>query len=373
MSFIQEISINGFKSIKTLKEFKLRPLNVLVGLNGTGKSNLISFFKMINELVDQRLQVWTAKQGDADRVLTFGSKETEELSFAIRFTSSSGYTNGYDATLQPTASGGFVFTKENLFFDGPFYGVTRPNLGDGHKESQLQLEKRTGTSQTIASFCYEAISSWTSYHFHDTSETSGVKRACSLHDNEYLRPDASNLAAYLYKLKEEQGAIYDQVCQIIQLCIPFFDDFVLNPQMLPTEEERIRLLWRQKESDYSLWPSQLSDGSLRFICLVSALVQPTPPPVIIIDEPELGLHPYAITLLASLLKSASAESQIIIATQSVQLIDEFSIDDLVVVEKSDGLSVFNRYDEGKFQSWLCEYSLGEIWEKNILSGGSANE
>ena len=176
------------------------------------------------------------------------------------------------------------------------------------------------------------------------------------------------MAAFLYRLKQEAQSEFQQICKTIQLAIPFFDDFVLKPQTLPSEEQQIRLLWKQKDSDYALWPSQLSDGSIRFMCLVTALLQPNPPSTIIIDEPELGLHPFAITLLGGLLRSASTRMQIIVSTQSVPLLNEFSIDDLIVVEREEDVSVFKRLDEDEFSKWLEDYSVGELWEKNILGG-----
>ncbi|WP_295401846.1 AAA family ATPase [uncultured Thiocystis sp.] len=189
-----------------------------------------------------------------------------------------------------------------------------------------------------------------------------------MQDNASLRPDASNLAAFLYRLTAEAPEVYAQIRKTIRLAIPFFDDFVLNPRALPTGEEQIALLWQQQGSDYRLWPSQLSDGSIRFICLVTALLQPDPPSTIIIDEPELGLHPSAITLLGSLLRSASTRMQVIVSTQSVPLVDEFSIADLIIAEREQGATIFRHLDEIELQRWLEDYSVGELWEKNILGG-----
>ena len=220
----------------------------------------------------------------------------------------------------------------------------------------------------VTAFCYAAISSWRVYHFHDTSDTAGVKRLGSLQDNIYLRSDASNLAAFLFKLKADYPEVYQQIIKVIRLALPYFADFVLNPQTLSSGEEQIRLLWQQNDSDYPLWPSQLSDGSLRFICLVTALMQPLPPSTIIIDEPELGLHPYAITLLGGLLRSAATRMQVIISTQSVTLLNEFQLDDLIIVERKDGASTFRRMNSADYSQWLEEYSVGELWEKNILGG-----
>ncbi|WP_397600755.1 AAA family ATPase [Silvanigrella sp.] len=360
---IKSLTIRGFKSIKKLDEFHLNQLNILIGANGAGKSNFVSYFKLLSELVEKRLQSWTSEQGEADRIISFGVKETKQIESSIRFAD-----NGYDFVITPTVDGGFVFEKEQLYFDGPLFGITRPNLGTGHKESKLKEEVKAGNSKKVALHCFNAISKWKVYHFHDTTDTAAVKRKGSLHDNDYLRSDASNLAAFLYKLKKQHSEIYELICKNIRLAIPFFDDFVLKPQILSTEEELINLVWKQKDSDYPLWPSQLSDGSIRFICLVTVLLQPDPPATIIIDEPELGLHPFAITLLGALLRSASTRMQVIVSTQSVPLLNEFTIEDLIVVERDNGNSIFKRLNEDDFSSWLENYSVGELWEKNILGG-----
>ncbi|MEZ8025429.1 AAA family ATPase [Vibrio sp. 1F255] len=363
MSKIDRLTIKGFKSIRDLDKLQLNKLNVLIGANGVGKSNFVSYFRMLHELVEGRLQVWTSKQGGADRIVSYGVKETESLQTVIRFGD-----NGYLAELSPTAEDAFTFTKEQLYFDGPYYGVTKPDLGSGHKESNLKKEMSGGTSASVASFCYAAISGWKVFHFHDTSDTAAVKRVGAVHDNESLRSDAANLTAYLFKLQRDNPEVYAQICKTVRLAVPFFDDFVLKPTQLSSGEEQIRLLWKQSDSDYPLWPSQLSDGSLRFICLVTALLQPNPPSTIIIDEPELGLHPYAITLLGALLRSASKRMQVIVSTQSVPLLNEFDLADLIVVERDNGASTFKRLDAEKFESWLDDYSVGELWEKNIIGG-----
>jgi predicted ATPase len=360
---IEKLTIKGFKSIKNMQKLPLHRLNVLIGANGVGKSNFVSYFSMLGEMADQRLQVWTKKQGGADRILSFGIKETSKIESFVEFG-----LNGYRFTLEPTAEGGFTFEKESLFFKGPYYGPTWDNLGSGHSEALIKDKYEKGSKRSIADYVYSSIASWKVFHFHDTSETAGVKRLSSLHDNEYLRQDASNLPAYLFRMRDEHPDVYEKIRKVVRLAIPFFDDFVLKPQRLSTEEEQIRLLWRQKDSDYSLWPSQLSDGSIRFICLATVLLQPDPPSTIIIDEPELGLHPYAITLLGALLRSASERMQIVVSTQSVPLLNEFSIDDLIVVEREEGASVFRRCDEDEFENWLKDYSIGELWEKNILGG-----
>jgi len=415
---IERLTIRGFKSIRALEAFPLRDLNVLIGANGAGKSNFVSYFHMLREMIDGRLRRWTAKQGTADRIVFFGVQETVRIESSIEFRRSlknqeinARNTNDkrivftdvwgknkvfleldeditvgdtpshlddndtYAFHLETIADGRFIFFNEGLLFSYSDQENYQISLGDDHQESRLKETHRrlkyTSTDAAISdaiSRCYNSMLRCQVYHFHDTSETAGMRRIGAVHDNAYLRPDGSNLAAFLYRLSEEHPNIYQRIRTTINLAMPFFEDFVFQPRTLPTEEQLINLQWRQKDSDYPFWPSQLSDGSIRFICLVTALLQPDPPATIIIDEPELGLHPYAITMLGSLLQLASTTTQVIIATQSVSLVDQFDIEDLIIVERRDGESVFSRPNEEDFNIWLEEYSVGELWEKNVLGG-----
>ncbi len=359
---INSLTIKGFKSIKEMKSLKLSSgINILIGSNGAGKSNFVSYFRMLSEMAQGRLQNWVSRQGGADRILSFGLKETMSIESVVKFN-----LNQYTFELVPNVDGGMIFEKEEVYFDGPKRGAKNYPMGSGHKESQLNNTKEYWYS--AFPFTLDAISKWKVFHFHDTSDTAGVKRELPVHDNEYLRADARNLAAYLYKVRESNFELYEEIRDIVRLAIPFFDDFILKPRMLETGEELINLQWRQHNSDYPLWPSQLSDGSIRFICLATALLQMETPETIIIDEPELGLHPYAITLLGALLNSASKRMQVIVSTQSVPLVNEFSIDDLILVEREDDATVFKRVEEDDFTLWLEDYSPGELWQKNILGG-----
>jgi len=360
---IKKLSIKGFKSIKNLENFPMRDLNVLIGPNGSGKSNFISYFSMMKELLNGRLQFWTAKQGDADRVVGFGLGETDSVESEVGFQFGS-----YKFRIEATAAKKFSFAEENLSSADTKLskGVL---LGTGHDESMLKKGMSKKTEEPLIQPIWDAMSSWRVYHFHNTSDRAPIKRGGNPYDDEYLRSDGENLAAFLYMLSKHEPGIYSQVCDTIKLAIPFFESFVLKPEELKNGESSISLFWRQKESDYILWPHQLSDGSIRFISLVTALLQPNPPSTIIIDEPEIGLHPYAITLLAALLQSASTRMQVIVSTQSVNLINEFSIDDLVIVERENGETVFKREEEEKFKMWLEDYAAGDLWEKNVISGG----
>ena len=216
-------------------------------------------------------------------------------------------------------------------------------------------------------YVFEALSSWVVYHFDDTSATAGVRRQGAINDNELLWADASNLAAFLYSIQETYPGQYEKIRDVVRLAAPFFDDFKLRP--VTRNPELIQLEWLQKGSNYPFRPSQLSDGTLRFMCLATALLQPVSPSTMLFDEPELGLHPYALTLLANLLQQAAkSHRQVIVSTQSAPLLNEFAPEDVIVVERTEDESTFQRLDSNDLPEWLQEYSLGELWQKNVLGG-----
>ena len=219
---------------------------------------------------------------------------------------------------------------------------------------------------------YESISSWKIYHFHDRSETAAMRHAEIVQDNKTLRFDASNIAPFLRRLKKRDEETYQEILQSCKLVIPYLDDFLLDVESFGLKK-KVALSWRAKGSDYPMQPYHFSDGSIRFICLATALLQPDPPSSLIIDEPELGLHPAAISILAELIQNASKRTQLIVATQSPALIDNFSVEDVVVVNRKNGASTFERLNEEDYRAWLESYSVGELWSKNVISGGPVYE
>jgi predicted ATPase len=364
---IKKLTIEGFKSIRKLEDFQLSPLNVLIGANGAGKSNFVGFFRLLREMIEQRLQVALAtSEGGADGCLFLGPKITERFLAKLYFAK-----NGYEFSLLPTPDNRLVFSDETTVFFGNFTKDRLP-LGSGHFEARLKDHKddpgRWGASRGVPSYVFDAISSWVVYHFHDTSLNSAVRRARALNDNSTLRQNAENLAPFLYRIEQTYPGHYSRIRDVVRLAAPFFDDFKLRP--MPTSPDMIQLEWQQTGSDYPFRANQLSDGTLRFICMATALLQPNPPPTALFDEPELGLHPFALTVLGNLFKQ-SAEPygrQIIISTQSAQLLNEFEPTDVVVVERTDGESTFRRLEPADLSEWLEDYTLGELWLKNLLGG-----
>jgi len=368
MAKLNHISIKGFKSLRDVS-LDLRPLNVLVGVNGAGKSNLIAFFKLINEMIGGRLQAFIASTGRAQSLLHFGPKVTPHVEAELQFEADKG-TDTYSMRLFHAAGDTLVFAEEKLkFLPSVRQGTPKElNLGVGHQETRVRDEADSG-EQMARIFRY-LLGQCRVFHFHDTSSTAKIRGYCYVGDDRWLMPDAGNLAAILHRLRNtENSPAFGRILSLIRRIAPFFEDFELEPTG-PGDKEII-LNWRQKDSDQIFGPHQLSDGTLRAMALVTLLEQPVNdlPNVIIVDEPELGLHPSAQIVIAELLKKTSHHSQIVVATQSAGLLDTFEADDIVVVERGTKESQFSRPDSARLQEWLDEYSIGQLWEKNVLGAG----
>ncbi len=364
---LDRLTIKGFKSIKELVDFELTDLNVIVGGNGAGKSNLISFFRMLRALIDNHLNRFTRDNGGASDFLYNGRKVTEMMEFEMLFGQ-----RGFKFNLVPTPSDSFAIEDEARWY---MYGASGWWILGDNNEGLSRLVQEVKEDRVSAKYSrpvYEAIASWQIYHFHDTSSTAAMRRYEIVEDNKALRTDASNIGPFLLTIKTKHEKEYSDILNAIRLVMPFFDDFILEPRESGAKTE-VNISWMQKGSDYPMQPYHLSDGSIRFICLATALLQPNPPSTIIIDEPELGLHPAAIVILAELIRVASKRTQVIVATQSPALIDQFGIEDIIVVNRENGASTFKRLKEQDFSEWLKNYSVGELWTKNVIVGGPVYE
>ncbi len=340
MSTLTSIAIKGFKSFGDETEVSLRQLNVLIGANGSGKSNFLDAFAFLQAVSSGKLNRYVDRAGGADQVLHFGSRTTEELSMRAMFADSDWYE------LRFMYGGG-----DHLFVGNP----RLPDMGERRRKTVDRLD------------------TWRCYHFLDTSLHSPMKKTCKVDDNRFLRSDGANLAAFLYLLRMKYGRAYGDIRNAVQLVAPFFDDFLLEPRRL--EPDSIRLLWKHRMSDDHFDASSLSDGTLRFMALAALLLQPKElrPTVVVIDEPELGLHPFAIAALASMLRVASGETQVVLSTQSSALLDRFEPEDILVADRAGGQTRIRGLEEQRLRGWLDDYSLGQLWEKNELGGRPAHE
>ena len=373
MARLDFISISGFKSIGSEQQLSLGDVTVCLGANGAGKSNLISFFRMLNYMTTDGLQNFIAKNGMANAILHFGPAFTKTISFKLNF-SDKDWKDIYIADLTFGMPDSIFISGEQIVAQQD--GRPRPIRGflqsAGRYESALN-----GTSfenKAIKNSCRvlnTMLSKCRVFQFHDTSESSRLRNSCYIEDGKFLKSDAGNLPAFLYAMKINSPKYYQRIIEHIKTVVPQFQDFVLEPSV--NNQQNILLNWiGEKGSEYLFGPHQLSDGSLRYMALTALLLQPkeTLPDMIVLDEPELGLHPAAIVSLAGMISIAKQNCQILLATQSPKLANQFSPDEIVVVnyDKNNHESVFKRLDSEKLKNWLQDYSIEELWEKNVIGG-----
>lgn len=370
---LNNIELKGYKSINN--EGQTLPINdditVLIGANGVGKSNLVSFFQLLNYAMTGSLQTYIGENGFADAFLYYGSKNTDCIKAKLRF-SDTDSSNEYAFRLAYAAGDSMIYTEETLTFMKN--GHKKPfklTLEAGKKESQLN-EAQQGTYKDTVKFFVNLLKNCRYFQFHDTTKEAKIRKKGYIGDNKFLRSNAGNLAAFLYGIKHQENGeqYYNRIVRYIRQVMPQFGDFIMEPSLI--DNDYISLDWREKDNDFIFGVNQISDGTLRFMALATLLLQPpkTIPSFIIIDEPELGLHPMAISILAGMIKKAAENAQVIIATQSSKLLDEFSYDKIVVIERDEQkrTSLFKKLDANQLKAWEEEYTMSELWDKNVIGG-----
>lgn len=363
---IEDISIKGFKSIKDLPSFNPRPINIFIGQNGAGKSNFISFFKFLSNMLSGtgNLQDYTSKQGGASTLLFDGPEVTPQVSGYLKLKTVSG-ANEYRFRLSHASGDAFVYTEEQFRFKSNMKLDDRDwyTLGVGHKESALINSEATGLTQgTVKKILQQLIT----YQFHNTTFNSPIRNNKSdLENGWFLEEDGRNLAAVLFELSQNQKPIYQKIISILQQIIPFFDDFLNVNQY-----GKSYLRWKEKNSPMNFVATQASDGMLRAMALITLLCLPPErlPAVMFLDEPELGLHPLAIKIISELIQGASEHCQIFIATQDADMLNEFEPEDVVVVTRNGRNSEYTHLATSNLAEWVGNYSLSDLWHQNIIGG-----
>ena len=365
---IKSITLRGFKTVRELVDFQPGPLSVFIGSNGAGKSNFISFFQMLSWSLASpgQLQEYVSRAGGASRILHDGPETTREIEAEMTLETGVG-ENQYAFRLVFASGDILIYTQERFRYSSKDLPgqASWQELDAGAREASLishsQTEGGNKTAPTILSLLRKIIV----HQFHNTSQTARIRTKWGKSDNYRLKEDAGNLAAVLLRLKEEHGRYYQRIVDHVRLVLPFFADFELVP-----EYGSVILGWREKGTDRVFSSSQAADGMLRVFALITLLLQPENdlPDVLILDEPELGLHPCAIKVVGDLLRGVSSKIQVFVATQSVSLLDCFDPGDVVVVDRRGRESCFRRQDAKALEAWLQEYSLSELWEKNVLGG-----
>lgn len=350
---MDSIEIKGYKSIKDAR-IELRPINVLIGANGSGKSNFLSFFEFLYYLYERKLTEYIALNGGEDKFLYNGAKVTEQMEANMSFDND---INGYSFTLKKGTEG-LVFSDEYLLFN------QKPsrNIAGFKEEANIKISDNFRKKYVLG-----YLKGLKKYHFHDTGKHSPFNKLSHIPiDTYFLYEKGDNLAAFLYNIQQNHQIVYNRIIKTVQSIAPYFSDFYFQPNT----EGYIRLLWQDKYSSTVYGTTDLSDGTIRFIALTTLFLQPNLPQTIIIDEPELGLHPFALSKLAGMIKSAASKgTQVIVATQSTDLLSHFEPEDIIAVDQQEGASVFNRLNQNELSIWLNDYSLGELWKRNIITEG----
>jgi predicted ATPase len=354
---MNRIDINGYKSIKELS-LKLRPINILIGANGSGKSNFLSFFDFLKQVCNRHLQEFVALKG-IDSFLHKGDKVTAEICTKLYFPS-----NAYSFTLKK-GEAGFIFTEEGMWYDNNPHWQNPVEIASFGTESVLRYQ-----TMPRADYIWDYLQQLAKYHFHDTGNNSPFNKESNIdNDKYYLYEDGRNLGAYLYNMQKEKPVVYNLIVKTVQSIAPYFSDFFFRPE----NNGNLKLRWRSKYSSTVYGVNDLSDGTIRFIALATLFLQLNLPETIIIDEPELGLHPAAIAKIAGLIKSVAAKKcQVIIATQSTDLVSYFEPEDIITVDRKNGESIFERLDSEKLKVWLEDYTIDDLWKRNIIETGQPN-
>ena len=362
---LEKITLKGFKTIQSLVDFEPRPLNVLIGPNGAGKSNFISFFRLMSWALSSpdKLSEYVGIQGGASKLLHDGPDRTREIETELTIRTEKGESQ-YGFRLVYAAGDTFIYADETYRFssrDRPTQAPWKPTV-PGHCGPQLlTLADTDRTARVIR----DILNKIKVFQFHNTSDTARIRNTWNVNDNRWLKEDAGNIAPELLRLKEDDGRCYHRIVDTIRLILPFFSDFELEPR-----HDSILLQWRERDTDQVFSVSQASDGMLRVVALVTLLLLPERdlPDVLILDEPELGLHPYAINVVGGLIRALSDKIQVIVATQSMPFVDCFDPSDIVIVDRENRSTTFRQLNEKDLEEWLDDYSLSELWEKNVLGG-----
>ena len=376
-TFIDQVRIQGFRSLADVEFLGIPKAAVLIGANGSGKSNFIRFFQMLSWMLGpRRLGEFVAMQGGADDQLFGGSKRSPQMSATVTMQT----TAIEPATMQPSLvrydyriSLAQAQPDRLIFTEEAFRGPTDENwqyLGSGHTEAKIVEEipphAPLANYRFTTRFIANLLRSCSVYQFHDTSDGSNFKTSWDVEDNNHLLSHGGNLAAVLHRLEREDIKRFELICKHIGRILPGFDRFVIEESY-----GKVLLRWKAKRTDKTFGAHLTSDGSLRFFALVTLLNLPSEmlPDVLLLDEPELGLHPAAIALIGGMIKALAKERQVIVATQSPLLVDAFDLDEIFVLDMEDGRSEFRKLAQEDYRVWLDEsFSSGELWQKNLLGG-----
>lgn len=358
---LASIEVSGFRSIESLTMDLSSQVTLLIGANGAGKSNLVDAFELLGYTVDSKLEAHAIRSGGFSQMLhrSAGQASADWVSIKVWGGWNGPYRNGYRMQLV-VGPDDTALLSETTYTQNERYSTPYEHpLGFG-RETHLSAN---ASAHPADRYLLNVLSGCRVFHFDDTSADAPPLRRSDVNDSETLHRDARNLASVLFDVKEHHADRYERIRRSVRNVAPFFDDFVLRE-----DNGSVILRWSELGIDGAFSGGALSSGTLRFICLAVLLQQPRPPATIVLDEPELGLHPSAIHQLADLMRTVGPSQRIVAATQSVTLLGQFSLDEIAVVERESGSTTVRRPDRESLKAWLADYSVGELWEMNLLGG-----
>ena len=369
---IEAVRIRGFRSLADVELSNLPRAAVLIGANGSGKSNFVRFFEMMSWMLrSRRLGEFVEQYGGADDQLFGGNSVTPRIEAEIRLRTESG-RNDYRFALSHAHPDRFFFSEEAFRYSAYSYATEASwqYLDSGHREARIVEAAQSmgfpGVNTQTAAIIVRLLRNCSVHQFHNTSNSSNIKKRWDVGESNWLRSDGGNLAAVLYRLEQEDVRRYEFICRQIGRILPGFDRFAIEESY-----GKVALRWKAKWMDKTFGAHLTSDGSLRFFALVTLLNLPPEmlPDVLLLDEPELGLHPFAVSLVGAMIDSMSVDRQVIVATQSPLLVDAFDLGEIIVLNLREGRTEFKNLNPEDYQIWLEDgFSPGDLWRQNFLGG-----
>lgn len=377
------LQVDGFRRLQKL-ELPLRPLNVLIGANGVGKTSVLEVMSLLSASATGRLQDTLSAAGGLGSVMTLGRpdpmrlhltmpvEQAEPIEYEFTLVAGGlGYSLPEERLTQrrPGTDGKDPFFKfidsrhrDIRYFDTDAGKLVRPTWD--HKPLETSLSQVPKMFREPERF-RELLASSSLYHALDVSPRAAVRLPQPMQPAPLPGPDGENLMSCLYFLRETERHRFDAVEDTLRVVFPNFDRLDFPPAAAGS----LTMAWRDKQYAKPLYPHQLSEGTLRFLWLVTLLQSPELPTVTLIDEPEVSLHPEMLRLLAGLFREASSRTQLIVATHSERLVGFLQPAELLVCDLDEaGTATITRADDLDLEGWLAEYSLDQLWRLGRLGG-----
>jgi predicted ATPase len=356
LQYIRTLRLSGWRSIVD-ETIELGPLNVVVGGNGSGKSNLLSVFRVLNAMIGGRLQSLFAADRAVDDAtddwIHHGVNRAKAIAVSLVLQTRTGVST-YGAAWERAGDGRMPFVDERIGFmrDGREEPYQRL-LGDGHLETQLSDVSNRGdhTARVIHNFLARSRF----YSFSDLSADSLVRRPCPVQQNRFLAPNGQNAAAVLWRYQREHPDVFERIEAVVRQAFPEIQSIL--PRLSP-DGKLVSIDWKRRGTGNRFSLHTVSNGAILFLLMAMLTCQPSAelPLIMAIEEPELGLSPRGIDQLAELMRQASQECQILVTTHSPYLVDACDTEHVIVASQQNHQSQFRRLSDTALEAWLDEYT-----------------